>query len=238
MSEEHVIVSQVYRAKKDSEAADAFIRQYLNFIKAETARFTGRVPVEGRDDELSVAMLAFYETILAYDRSRGAFLGLAAVAIRNRLIDFSRAEKRHSGTVSCDEPAGENFTVGDTIPDRRDAVSALADRISAQKEIGEFILRLADFGLTLADVSDNCPRQARTMAACMGAAAFARENPAVLEELEQTKKLPLNRLAEGSGVSRKTLERHRKYLVAVLLAYTNGYEIIRGHLRQMKGGTR
>ena len=60
----------------------------------------------------------------------------------------------------------------------------------------------------------------------------------MLEELEQTKKLPLNRLAEGSGVSRKTLERHRRYLVAVLLAYTNGYEIIRGHLRQMKGGTR
>lgn len=31
----------------------------------------------------------------------------------------------------------------------------------------------------------------------------------------------------------KTLERHRNYLVAILLAYTNGYEIIRGHLSRI-----
>ena len=47
-------------------------------------------------------------------------------------------------------------------------------------------------------------------------------------------------LAAGSGVEKKTLERHRKYLVAILLAFTNGYEIIRGHLCQLapaKGGS-
>ena len=48
-------------------------------------------------------------------------------------------------------------------------------------------------------------------------------------------------LSSGSGVERKTMERHRKYLVvALLLAFTNGFEIIRDHLRQMsagKGGT-
>ena len=45
--------------------------------------------------------------------------------------------------------------------------------------------------------------------------------------------------AAGTGVERKTLERHRKYLLAILLAFTNGYEIIRGHLCQVgpgKGG--
>ena len=53
----------------------------------------------------------------------------------------------------------------------------------------------------------------------------------------RTKKLPLNDLAAGSGVERKTLERHRKYMVALLLIYTNGYEIIRGHLKNvLKGG--
>ena len=38
---------------------------------------------------------------------------------------------------------------------------------------------------------------------------------------------------EGTVVERKTLERHRKYLAAFLLAFTNGYEIIRGHLCQV-----
>ena len=38
----------------------------------------------------------------------------------------------------------------------------------------------------------------------------------------------------GANVDRKTLERHRRYLVAILLAYTNGFEIIRGHLKMIK----
>ena len=48
--------------------------------------------------------------------------------------------------------------------------------------------------------------------------------------------LPIAELASGSGVERKTLERHRKYMVAMLLAFTNGFEIIRGHLCRLDGG--
>ena len=239
MSEEHQIVSQVYEAKKDPEKADAFIRQYLGFIKSETAKFIGRVPQEGRDDELSIAMLAFYETITAYDRARGAFLRLASVAIRNRLIDYARSEKRHSGCLSYDEPAsGDGSSIGDTLISDRGDMDGAADRISAQGEIAEFSMRLSEYGLTLSDVADSCPRQERTLAACMTALNYARENIELISELVRTKKVPLAALAAGSGVERKTLERHRKYLVAIMLAYTNGYEYIRRHLGQMKGGTR
>ena len=64
----------------------------------------------------------------------------------------------------------------------------------------------------------------------------ARSHPRLLEHLIQNRKLPVAELAELSGVSRKTMERHRTYLVAILLAYTNGYEIIRGHLCQISPG--
>ena len=50
----------------------------------------------------------------------------------------------------------------------------------------------------------------------------------------------MNELASGSGTGKKIMERHRKYLAAILLAFTNGYEIIRGHLCQVapaKGGS-
>ena len=58
--------------------------------------------------------------------------------------------------------------------------------------------------------------------------------------MEDTGKLPMNELATGSGTDKKTMERHRKYLVAILLAFTNGYEIIRGYLCQLgpaRGGS-
>ena len=58
---EHEIVRSVAAAQKDAQAADALVRQYLPFIKAETAKFLKRIPVEGQDDELGIAMFAFHE---------------------------------------------------------------------------------------------------------------------------------------------------------------------------------
>lgn len=94
----------------------------------------------------------------------------------------------------------------------------------------EFELCLKGFGISFSDVADNCPRQERTLRSCQRVLLEARRHPEYLDELIQTKKLPITALSKLSGVDKKTLERHRKYLIAVLLAFTNGYEIIRGHL--------
>lgn len=96
MQKEHDIVSSVYHAKDHVEAADHLVRQYLPFIKSETAKYMHRIPQVGQDDELSIAMFAFHEAIVSYDKSRGAFLPFAATTIRHRLIDFSRRETRHT----------------------------------------------------------------------------------------------------------------------------------------------
>ena len=70
------IVSQVYKAKKDSHAADELIEAYMPFIRSETAKFLKRPP-DSSDDELSIAMFAFYESIRNYSRLRGSFLKFA-----------------------------------------------------------------------------------------------------------------------------------------------------------------
>ena len=68
---EHDIVSQVRSAKTDPEAADALIRQYMGFIRSETVKFLHTAPENGHEDELSIAMLAFYEAGIL-----GVFLAL------------------------------------------------------------------------------------------------------------------------------------------------------------------
>ena len=107
-------------------------------------------------------------------------------------------------------------------------------REATRQEIAELSRQLAGFGLSLGDIADNCPRQARTLTACQRALRYAKEDPAIIPELLRTHRLPMAKLAAGSGVERKTLERHRRYLMALLLIYSNGYEIIRGHLAQLR----
>ena len=68
----------VAAAQRDSEAADAFVRQYMGFIRSETVKFIHTAPENGHEDELSIAMLAFYEAILGYQKTKGPFLAYAA----------------------------------------------------------------------------------------------------------------------------------------------------------------
>ena len=172
---------------------------------------------------------------MRYEKSRGAFLKYAAMAIRSRLIDYQRREKKHSGLISLDMPSGEedDRSLAETLDSGKDEIGEMETRSAAKTEIMEFAAELGRYGLSLSEIAENCPRQQRTLAACHRALHSARENPDLLEQLVRTKKLPLMALAAHCGVERKTLERHRKYLVAILLAYTNGFEIIRGHLHKV-----
>lgn len=237
MNDEHKIIQQVYAAKEDMQEADRLIGAYMPFIKSETAKFLRRPPIEGHDDELSIAMIAFHEAIVGYSRTRGAFLKYAAMLIRSRLIDYQRKEQRHQDTISLDTPAGEDETpLADTLADGRNDNEEMLVREATRAEIEELSRQMQEFGVSLTDVADNCPKQQRTLQACRKALWYAKEHPELLEELLQTKRLPIARLSTGSGTERKTLERHRKYMVALLLIYTNGYEIIRGHLTQVMKG--
>ena len=128
---------------------------------------------------------------------------------------------------------------GETLADDRDRHEETASRDATRAEIEDLIRQMKEFGVSLSDVADNCPKQQRTLNVCRKALEYAKENPELLEEFLKTQRLPIGRLSAGSGAERKTLERHRKYMVALLLIYTNGYEIIRGHLCQItraKGG--
>lgn len=241
MSEEHNIVALVYAAKESNEAADDLLVQYLPFIKSETAKFINRPPQEGRDDELSIAMFAFHEATLAYKKGKGAFLSFAARAIRNRLIDFSRKEKRHTNLIPLDEQqddAEDDRTLIEKAGIGEDNVDEYVSQSMAEEEITHFSTELATFSLSLTDIAGSSPKQKRTLEACHQALNYAIAHPEIFDTLTKTKKLPISQLAKGAKISKKVLERHRDYMIAILVAYTNGFEIIRGHLQQIvpKGG--
>ena len=239
MQKDHRIIKAVYGAKKDPRKADELIRSYIPFIRSEAAKCISRVCTE-QDDEYSIAMIAFHEAILGYEQERGAFLGYASMLIKSRIIDYQRREARHQGQVSIYAESGEDDrTILDEMADGRDRYEEAVNLEATKQEIAELSAVMARFGVSFSDVADHSPRQERTLEACTRAVRWAAGDKLLLEELLRTGKLPMARLVQGSGAERKTLERHRKYILAMLLIQTNGYEIIRGHLRHVfkgKGG--
>ena len=237
---EHQIIKAVLEAKKDTQKADDLIRTYIPFIRFEASKFLSR-PCSEQDDEYSIAMIAFHEAILGYAKERGAFLSYAAMVIRSRLIDYRRKESRHQGHVSLYAQSEEDDRpLVDTIAQTSDRMEESINLEATQHEIQELSSVMETFGVSFSDAAENSPKQERTLEACRAAIHYAIENPRLLDQLLSSKKLPMAQLVSGSGADRKTLERHRKYILVMLLVQTNGYEIIRGHLRHVlkkKGGT-
>lgn len=238
MPDEHKIISLVYEAKNDMKKSDDLIREYLPFIKKEASRVLSRMCSE-QDDELSIAMFAFHEAIQGYEKNRGAFLSYAGLIIRSRIIDYVRKQEKYQGLVYLDEEQGEdNLPLYEKLSDNKDSFAEFDGMDATMREIKELGNALNDFGLSFTDVAENSPKQERTFEACAKTVKYAVEHRELLDELLKTKKLPMQKLTMGTGVERKTLERHRKYILVMLLIQTNGYEIIRGHIKnifKMKG---
>lgn len=234
MPSDHQLSKAVYAAKENSQKADDLIRAYIPFIRSEATKFMNRLCTD-QDDEYSIAMMAFYEAIMGYQKSRGAFLSYASMLIRSRLIDFQHKEARHQGHISVYEENGaaDGSALLDTVADSHDHFEESSTREATRQELEELSAVMAQFDVRFSDVAENCPKQERTLCACAEAIRYAGENKALLDELLRTKKLPMAQLVSGSGAERKTLERHRKYILAMLLIQTNGYETIRGHLHSV-----
>lgn len=236
MSETKAIVERVMDAKQDRLAADDLIRDYLPFIRSEAASVSRANAGQSIDDEISIAMLAFHEAIEGYDAAKGPFLGYAARLIKSRLVDYFRREKRHYGQVSLSTPVDADegeLTLEDTVQDDFRHEEAYDSRQATKQEIEELITQLKSLGLNLSSIADNAPKQARTKAQVKQVLLYAKENPLLIYEAVRTNKLPMSQLVNGTGVEKKTIERHRKYLMAMFVIYSNGYELIRGHLTQV-----
>lgn len=240
MNEENEIVQRVYDAKADMNAADSLISDYMPFIKAQVSGVMKRSVDVTQEDELSIGMIAFHEAINGYSKTRGNFLSYASLLIRNRIIDYWRKNNRHNQVISLDTPINEDepSALDRMASSKVTYEETMVIREATKEEIIELSEQMVSFGVTLADVSDNSPKQDRTLKSCQSVVAYAKDNELLMENFLRTKRLPLAELAKETKVARKTIERHRKYIIALLLIYSNGYEIIRGHLSEvMKGVT-
>ena len=135
MQSEHQIIKSVYAAKEDSLKADDLIRDYIPFIRSEASKCISK-PCTEQDDEFSIAMIAFHEAILGYDRNRGAFISYASMLIRSRIIDYQRKELRHQGSISLYTETGEDGqTIMDELEDEHDRIEEYANLEATKRKL-------------------------------------------------------------------------------------------------------
>ncbi|WP_310732518.1 RNA polymerase sigma factor SigI [Paenibacillus sp. 1011MAR3C5] len=214
---------------------DQFIAEYYPYIAKLTSRFCKRYVDPNRDDEFSVALLAFNEAINQYDAEAGAsFLGFAKTVIQRRLIDHARKEQRHLRAIpySTYDSEGDDGAVYNVLDTKQalDEHENNRDIKERREEIEELNQELELFGITFPELVEISPKHADSRQMLIGIAAMLAQNGPLMATLRLTQRMPIKELMEQSGVSRKTLERNRKYIIAIAIIMSGSYPYMNDYL--------
>ena len=177
-------------------------------------------------DEYSIALLAFNEAIDSYDMTRGAsFHGFARQVIKRRLVDHYRTSRRHENEVLYAEPPDVVAEPESPFP---------ADEM--KEEIERLAVRLDTFGISFKDLVDNTPKHRDSRQIAIGIARRILEDSAMRASLERKKKLPFTALLKQLFFNPKTIQRHRKYIIAVYLILGDELPLLQAYVQGAEKG--
>ncbi|MHA7964480.1 RNA polymerase sigma factor SigI [Paenibacillus sp. CAU 1782] len=228
--------------KGDESKRDALIANYSPYIAKLTSKFCRRYIDPKKDDEFSIALLAFNEAIDSFNAGAGkSFLGFAKTVIQRRLIDYARKEKKHRQDVpySVFDYESDDGAAYNVLETRQSIAAHEAGKTESARrsEIAELSSELGRYGITFAELVELSPKHSDSRVMLISIAIVLAENGELMEQLRATGKLPVKELMEVGGVSRKTIERNRKYLIAIAIIKSGNYPYMNDYLRVEKSET-
>ncbi|MEG1878664.1 MAG: sigma factor [Pseudoflavonifractor sp.] len=229
--------AEAMRAAEDPDCRENLMRQYKPFI-LKCASDCAKRYVTDSDDEWSIALSGFSEAIDRYSSQEGGFLAFAKLVIRRRLYDYFDANQKYRREI----PVAPAMFSGETEDDQ-EATEVLA-QVKAQltyapdhtaaDEIAAANAVFADYGFCFFDLTNCSPKAEKTKAACTAAAVYMLKNPILVGELRTSRQLPMKIIEQNAGVPRKILDRHRKYIIAVVEMLSGEYPYLADYLQPIR----
>ncbi|WP_370460345.1 RNA polymerase sigma factor SigI [Cytobacillus firmus] len=210
------------------------IESYKPFI-AKTVSSVCKRYIHESDDEFSIGLIAFNEAIQKYSPDKGSSLiSFSEVLIKRRVIDYIRKQSKFQNL---------SFNGASNLEDDDTASSAIEDELSIEdyrkktdeelrkEEIVQFTQILQEFGLTFSDLIEQSPKHADARKNAMTVAKILVDNEELKSILFDKKKLPIKQLEGYVSLSRKTIERNRKYIIAISLILTGDYVFLKDYIK-------
>ncbi|WP_041695326.1 RNA polymerase sigma factor SigI [Alicyclobacillus acidocaldarius] len=225
----------------NAHARNELIALYIPFILRIASQTAKRYIDPHADDEYSVSLAAFNEAIDRYQDERAAsFLTFAETVIRRRLVDFFRAQRQHRARLrpwSEFDQADEDDHVSNWV----EVASSIAEHQRREEaamrayEIEEYARRLEEFGLSFRELVELSPKHEDARRNALLCAHAIASDPELVTYVYRRKALPLRQVEERVRVSRKTLERQRKYILAMVLLLSGDFPMLKSFLLRAEG---
>ncbi|WP_307390217.1 RNA polymerase sigma-I factor [Bacillus horti] len=224
----------VEQAKQDSTYRNDFIKKYQPFI-AKVASKVCKQYIDQSRDEYSVAIEAFNEAIDYFEAKQGStFLSFAEMVIRRRVIDYIRKESRQTRDIFLEpEMKDEDNQQAESLAQINASVVQYQNQQESEKrklDIMEYKQQLEKFDITFSELIHLCPKHVDARENAKQIAKFLAEKPEFIDHLLEKKQLPMKELLKFVNCSRKTVERNRKYIIAMALIYIGDFLSLRSYI--------
>jgi len=221
--------------KGDHNLRNDLIRDYQPFIIKISSKVCKRYIDPNKDDEFSIALSAFNEAMDAYDFKKDAsFLTFSEVVIKRRLIDYIRKESRYQRQIPMTAFDVENDEEQSINPvEMNEAINQYTHEETVKyrkEEIIQFTEELAKFGISIEDLVKESPKHKDARYNILQVVDSFINEPDLIDYLLQKKIIPIKQLLPLVSVSRKTIERNRKYIIALVVIYTNEFYYLKEYL--------
>lgn len=242
---EDVFGSEALAVREDSERLNAFIKNNSKFIK-QCAYKSVHKYVSDSDDEYAVALSAFHEAVRSFDETKGAFSSFAQIVIKRRLLDHMEKEYRHRAEISV-EPymmegelnEDEDNPLAFELKEKTASLSAesnysVQSSVTVKDEIDALSQILETYGFGFSDLVECSPTAQKTRTACAQAINTLIGDPKLMSSFRRTKTLPMKDLSCKANISRKILDRHRRYIIAAVEIISGDYPLLTEYMKFVK----
>lgn len=228
---------EVIEVSKDRELKNYFIEKNELFIRKCASSCTRRF-ISKFDDEWSIALIAFSEAINDYSLEKGSFYGFAKLVIHRKLIDYIRKQDKHKNEILVDPSIFDS----DSYKDENDGgmKESISKKMvftvnhSLKYEIEAVNQVFSGYGFTFFDLAKCSPKAEKTKKACASAIDFILNDVKIINEMKQSKLLPILIIEKKKKIPRKLLERHRKYIIAAVEILSGEYPYLAEYMRTIR----
>ncbi|MEM5017861.1 RNA polymerase sigma factor SigI [Metabacillus indicus] len=218
----------------DTQLQNTLIDQYKPFV-AKTVSSVCKRYIDEKDDEFSIGLIAFNEAIEKYSTEKGSsLLAFAELIIKRKVIDYIRKEARNAQTVNIDLQEHEEGEASQSKIEAELSVEEhqkLIEQEQRREEIVYFHKVLQEFGLSFSELMENSPKHMDARQNAIKVAQVLIEHDELKRMLFAKKQLPVKQLESLVSVSRKTIERNRKYIIAMTIILSGDYVYLKDYIR-------
>lgn len=216
---------------KTKENRDTIIEKNTGIISRVYYKLTGKF-LTVHDDEYSIGLMAIDEAAQKYDSKKGTkFSSFCHTVIHGRLIDHLRKRKRE---IPFSHFEGEGNEAGSlTQVEAKEGIEAYEtiNRTEILKdEIKELSKVLAEFNIEFSQLPDISPKHRDTRENLIKIARQIIEHEEILNKINNKKVLPMKQIVLLTGVKNKTLERHRRYIIVLVMILSKDFQYLKEYI--------